>query len=344
MRTGRPTVAVVLTEAERMELESLARRSRTSPQLERRPRVVLACAAGHNNKSVARRLRLTQATVGKWRKRFVRDRVGGLLDEPRQGAPRKVTDAQVEQVVVTTLETTPPGAAHWSTRSLARATGLSRMNISRVWRAFGLRPHGSENFKLSPDPLLIDKVRDIVGLFVDPPDHAVVLCVDEKSQIQAIDRTAPLLPMQLGQVERRTHDYRRHGTTSLFAALDVKTGAVMGETHRRHRALEFRKFPTSSTPACPPTSMFISSWTTTARTTCTSSRFRMLVCSFEDGPAASHPSRTRARTAALQQFAPTTQQPTAPARRESGARVRYTGSRAAGCPFQQRRSRSGSEM
>ena len=160
MRTGRPTVAVVLTEAERMELESLARRSRTSPQLERRPRVVLACAAGHNNKSVARRLRLTQATVGKWRKRFVRDRVGGLLDEPRQGAPRKVTDAQVEQVVVTTLETTPPGAAHWSTRSLARATGLSRMNISRVWRAFGLRPHGSENFKLSPDPLLIDKVRE----------------------------------------------------------------------------------------------------------------------------------------------------------------------------------------
>lgn len=242
MRTGRPTVAVVLTEAERIRLESLARRSRTAPQLARRARIVLACAAGNNNKTVARRMRLTPATVGKWRARFLRDRIDGLLDEPRPGAPRTVTDEQVEQVVVATLETSPPGATHWSTRSLARVTGLSRMTINRIWRAFGLRPHRSETFKLSPDPFLIEKVRDIVGLYVDPPDHAVVLCVDEKSQIQALDRTAPLLPMQPGQAERRTHDYRRHGTTSLFAALDVKTGTVIGETRRRHRSVEFRKF------------------------------------------------------------------------------------------------------
>ena len=202
MRLGRPTVAVILTEAERMQLESLARRSRTAAQVARRARVVLACAAGHDNKTVARRLRLSPATVGKWRARFVRDRVEGLLDEPRPGAPRTVTDAQVEQVVITTLETTPPGATHWSTRSLAKATSLSRMTISRIWHAFGLRPHRSETFKLSPDPLLIEKVRDIVGLYVNPPDHAVVLCVDEKSQIQALDRTAPLLPMQPGQAER----------------------------------------------------------------------------------------------------------------------------------------------
>ena len=206
MRTGRPTVAIVLTDAERKHLESLARRSRTSPQVARRARVVLACAAGHNNQTVARRLRLSPATVGKWRVRFARDRADGLLDEPRPGAPRTVTDDQVEQVVITTLEATPPGATHWSTRSLARTTGLSRMTISRIWHAFGLRPHRSETFKLSPDPQLIDKVRDIVGLYINPPEHAVVLCVDEKSQIQALDRTAPLLPMQPGQAERRTHD------------------------------------------------------------------------------------------------------------------------------------------
>ena len=195
-----------------------------------------------DNKTVAKRLRLSPATVGKWRARFVRDRVDGLLDEPRPGAPRTVTDAQVERVVMETLETTPRGATHWSTRSLARATGLSRMTISRIWHAFGLRPHRSETFKLSPDPLLIEKVRDIAGLYINPPDHAVVLCVDEKSQIQALDRSAPLLPMQPGQAERRTHDYTRHGTTSLFAALDVQTGQVVGETHRRHRSVEFRKF------------------------------------------------------------------------------------------------------
>ncbi len=166
----------------------------------------------------------------------------GLLDEPRPGTPRRITDEQVEAVIVRTLETTPRGATHWSTRGMAKASGLSPMAISRIWRAFGLQPHRAETFKLSPDPLLIDKVRDIVGLYMAPPEHALVLCVDEKSQIQALDRTAPLLPLRPGQAERGTHDYRRHGTTTLFAALNVKPGQVLGETRARHRALEFRKF------------------------------------------------------------------------------------------------------
>jgi transposase len=166
----------------------------------------------------------------------------GLHDEPRPGAPRKVSDDQVEKVVIQTLETTPRGQTHWSTRELAKAMGLSRMTISRIWRAFGLQPHRTESFKLSPDPLLIEKVRDIVGLYMNPPDHAVVFCVDEKSQIQALDRTQPMLPMRPGQLERRTHDYKRHGTTSLFAALDLKTGRVIGQLHHRHRSQEFRRF------------------------------------------------------------------------------------------------------
>ena len=165
-----------------------------------------------------------------------------MTDEPRPGAPRRITDAQVEDVVVRTLESTRRGATHWSTRAMARTTGLSHATIGRIWRAFGLQPRRTETFKLSPDPWLIDKVRDIVGLYVNPPDHAVVFCVDEKPQIQALERTAPLLPMQPGQAERRTFDYRRHGTTSLFAALDVKTGTVIGELHRRHRSVEFEKF------------------------------------------------------------------------------------------------------
>ena len=242
MRTGRPKSELMLTAAEREQLVSMAHRSRSAPGLARRARLVLACASGQDNKVVARQLRVTPATVGKWRSRFVAERLEGLLDEPRPGAPRRVTDAQVEQVVVRTLETTPRGATHWSTRGLAQATGLSRMTVSRIWHAFGLQPHRSATFKLSPDPLLIEKVRDIVGLYINPPAHAVVLCVDEKAQIQALDRTAPLLPLQPGQVERRTHDYTRHGTTSLFAALDVKTGQVVGETHRRHRSREFRQF------------------------------------------------------------------------------------------------------
>jgi transposase len=185
---------------------------------------------------------MSPVTVCKWRARFMAERVAGLFDEPRPGTPRRIGDVTVEDVVIRTLETTPRGATHWSTRTMAKAIGLSHMAISRVWRAFGLQPHRTETFKLSPDPLLVDKVRDIVGLYMNPPEHAVVLCVDEKSQIQALDRTAPLLPMQPGQVERRTHDYKRHGTTSLFAALDVKLGTVLLETHRRHRSIEFRTF------------------------------------------------------------------------------------------------------
>jgi transposase len=242
MRTGRPKTTLALSSQEAETLESWARRSRSSPQLARRARIILACAKGTDNKTVAKKLRVNPKTVGNWRARFVRDRLEGLHDEPRPGAPRMITDAQVENVVIRTLETTPRGATHWSVRSMAEATGLSRMTISRIWKAFGLQPHRTENFKLSPDPLLIEKVRDIVGLYMNPPDHALVLCVDEKSQIQALDRTQPLLPMRPGQAERRTHDYRRHGTTSLFAALDAKTGEILGETHRRHRSVEFRKF------------------------------------------------------------------------------------------------------
>jgi transposase len=242
MRTGRPKTVLVLSDAERESLESLAHRSRTAPQLARRARIVLACAAGLDNKTVAKRLRLKPQTVGRWRGRFVRDRLEGLYDEPRPGTPRKVTDAQVEDIVIRTLESKPRGATQWSVRAMAKASGLSRMTIARIWKAFGLQPHRTETFKLSPDPLLIDKVRDIVGLYMNPPDHALVLCVDEKSQIQALDRTQPLLPMRPGQIERRTHDYKRHGTTSLFAALDVQTGKVIGQMHRRHRSLEFRRF------------------------------------------------------------------------------------------------------
>ena len=242
MRTGRPKQPLILTEEERERLESLAHRARSQPLLARRARVVLACAEGLDNRTVARKLRASLGMVGKWRARFLRERLEGLYDEPRPGAPRTVTDAQVEPVVVQTLESTPRGETHWSTRGLAKATGLSRMTISRIWHAFGLQPHRTDTFKLSPDPLLIEKVRDIVGLYIHPPEHALVLCVDEKSQIQALDRTQPLLPMRPGQLERRTHDYKRHGTTSLFAALELKTSRVIGQLHRRHRSVEFRKF------------------------------------------------------------------------------------------------------
>jgi transposase len=242
MALGRPKAELTLSSEERELLTSIAHRSRSASALALRARIVLACAEGKDNQTVARRLRLNPVTVGKWRARFVKDRIEGLYDEPRPGAPRKISDADIEKVIVRTLETTPRGATHWSTRSMAKATGLSQSSISRVWRAFGLQPHRSETFKLSPDPLLVEKIRDIVGLYIDPPEHAVVLCVDEKSQIQALDRTQPLLPLRPGQPERRSHDYRRHGTTSLFAALNVRTGEVLGETHRRHRSTEFRKF------------------------------------------------------------------------------------------------------
>jgi transposase len=242
MRTGRPKQPLILTEEERERLESLAHRARSQSALARRARIVLACAEGLDNHDVAKKMRCTAGTVGKWRARFLEARLEGLYDEPRPGAPRRVSDDQVEQVVIQTLESTPRGQTHWSTRELAKTTGLSRMTISRIWHAFGLQPHRSETFKLSPDPQLVEKVRDIVGLYMNPPEHALVLCVDEKSQIQALDRTQPLLPMRPGQAERRTHDYKRHGTTSLFAALDLKTSRVIGQLHRRHRSAEFRRF------------------------------------------------------------------------------------------------------
>ncbi len=242
MRTGRPRKPLILTSEECDRLQSLSHRARSQPLLARRARVVLACAEGLANNAVAKRLRCSLGMVGKWRSRFLKTRLEGLYDEPRPGAPRKITDAQVEQIVVRTLESTPRAQTHWSTRGLAQATGLSRMTISRIWRAFGLQPHRTDTFKLSPDPLLIEKVRDIVGLYMNPPDHALVFCVDEKSQIQALDRTQPLLPMRPGQVERRTHDYKRHGTTSLFAALELKTSRVIGQLHHRHRSVEFRQF------------------------------------------------------------------------------------------------------
>ena len=242
MRTGRPKQALILTDEERDRLQSLAHRARSQPLLARRARLVLACAEGLDNKTVARKMRASLGMVGKWRSRFLKARLEGLYDEPRPGAPRQVSDAQVEQVVIQTLESTPRGQTHWSTRGLAKASGFSRMTISRIWRAFGLQPHRSDTFKLSPDPLLIEKVRDIVGLYMNPPDHALVLCVDEKTQIQALDRTQPLLPLRPGQLERRTHDYKRHGTTSLFAALELKTSNVIAQLKHRHRAVEFRQF------------------------------------------------------------------------------------------------------
>ena len=242
MRTGRPKQPLILTEEERNRLQSLAHRARSQPLLARRARVVLACGEGLDNQSVARKLRVSLGMVGKWRARFLKARLEGLYDEPRPGAPRTVSDEQVEQVVIETLESTPRGETHWSTRGLAKATGLSRMTISRIWRAFGLQPHRTDTFKLSPDPLLIEKVRDIVGLYMNPPDHALVFCVDEKSQIQALDRTQPLLPLHPGQLERGTHDYKRNGTTSLFAALELKTSRVIGQLRRRHRSVEFRRF------------------------------------------------------------------------------------------------------
>jgi transposase len=234
--------ALTLSPGEREALERWSRRPKTAQALAQRARIVLACAAGVTNADVSVQVRVTRQTVGRWRARFLKKRLDGLLDEPRPGAPRKITDAHVERVITMTLESTPREATHWSTRSMAKACGLSQTAVSRIWRAFVLQPHRSETFKLSKDPLFIEKVRDIVGLYLNPPDKALVLCADEKSQVQALDRTQPLLPMRPGQVERRTHDYVRHGTTSLFAALDVKSGKVIGECHRRHRAREFRKF------------------------------------------------------------------------------------------------------
>jgi transposase len=242
MRRGRKPLDVQIAENDRVRLEEWSRRPKTAQALALRARIVLRASAGGNSTQVARELGVHLDTVLKWRRRFVERGLDGLLDEPRPGQPRKLSDAQIEAVLRRTLESKPAGATHWSTRSMAQACGLNQTAISRIWRAFALQPHRSESFKLSKDPLFIDKVRDIVGLYLQPPDRALVLCVDEKSQIQALERTAPLLPLRPGLAERRAHDYQRHGTTSLFAALDTRTGAVLGKTFRRHRAREFRQF------------------------------------------------------------------------------------------------------
>ena len=235
-------VEVVLSEEEREQLVSWARRGKSAQALAQRSRIVLAAAEGLKNTEIAERLSLDRSTVVKWRARFASDRLDGLVDEPRPGRPRTVTDAQVEEVIIRTLESTPKDATHWSTRSMAAEVGLSQTAVSRIWQAFGLQPHRRETWKLSKDPQFVQKVRDVVGLYLDPPERAVVLCVDEKSQIQALDRTAPILPMLPGTPERATHDYKRSGTSSLYAALNITTGKVIGSLHSRHRAIEFKKF------------------------------------------------------------------------------------------------------
>jgi transposase len=242
MAIGRPVQTVTLESKEREALERWMRRPTTAQALALRARIVLGCAEGKSNTAIAEEFGITRPTVGKWRRRFLDLGIDGLLDEPRPGVPRKVTDAQVEELLTRTLETMPKNATHWSTRSMAQKSGLSQSTVGRIWRAFGLQPHRTETFKLSKDPLFIEKTRDIVGLYMNPPEHALVLCVDEKTQAQALDRSQPLLPMRPGQVERRTHDYVRHGTTSLFAALDVATGEVIGQCHRQHRSVELRSF------------------------------------------------------------------------------------------------------
>ena len=239
---GRPLSVFTLSEAEEETLRSLARRRTTAQALALRARIVLACAAGDPNQVVARKLGVTPQTVCKWRARFIAQRLDGLRDEPRPGVPRSIDDTKVEAVIVATLETMPQGTTHWSSRGMARSSGISTSSVQRIWRAFGLQPHRTETFKLSTDPLFVDKVRDVVGLYMSPPDHALVLCVDEKSQMQALDRTQPLLPLSPGQAERHSYDYKRHGTTALFAALDIATGRVLGRCYRRHRATEFRRF------------------------------------------------------------------------------------------------------
>jgi transposase len=240
--TGRPTAPLVLSLDERTDLERQVRRRRVAHSLAERCRIILRCADGLASKAVAAELGVHEHTVGKWRRRFLKDRVDGLLDEARPGRPRTIDDEQVAAVIERTLRSTPTDATHWSIRSMAGATGFSHTTIRRIWTAFGLQPHRSEAFKLSSDPLFVEKVRDIVGLYLSPPNRALVLSVDEKSQIQALDREQPVLPMMPGMPERRTHAYVRHGTTSLFAALDVASGFVIGKCYKRHRATEFLDF------------------------------------------------------------------------------------------------------
>ena len=242
MAIGRPTKPLNVTPEEKEKLTMLARRPKSAQAMAMRARIVLGCGEGLNNSEVAQRLRVTGATVCKWRERFRRERLEGLLDEPRPGAPRSITDAQVEEVVTKTLESMPANSTHWSTRLMAEKTGLSQTAIVRIWRAFGLQPHRVENFKFSKDPQFVEKVRDIAGLYLNPPDRALVLCVDEKSQVQALNRSQPILPLAPGIPARQTHDSERHGVTSLFAALDVASGVTISNCYRRHRHQEFLRF------------------------------------------------------------------------------------------------------
>jgi transposase len=234
--------AVELSDEERAQLRAWTRRATSANALATRSRIVLAAADGLGNTAVAAKVGVEVGTARRWRNRFLAQRLEGLLDEPRPGRPRTVTDDRVEAIITRTLESTPRDATHWSTRSLAAELGLSQSAVSRVWRAFGLQPHRQDSWKLSRDPQFIDKVRDVVGLYLDPPEAAVVLCVDEKSQIQALDRTAPVLPMLPGTPARASHDYIRAGTSSLYAALNIASGAVISSLHARHRAIEFKKF------------------------------------------------------------------------------------------------------
>ena len=239
---GRPKAELVLNDDERATLERWVRRQKSAQRLVLRCRIVLQCASGISNLEVAAVLGVSPATVGKWRSRFITERLDGLSDDPRPGVPRSIGDDAVEAVIVKTLEEIPDDATHWSTRSMAKSVGMSPASVGRIWAAFGLQPHRAESFKLSTDPLFVEKVKDVVGLYLDPPERAVVLAVDEKSQIQALNRFQPVLPMLPGVPERRSHDYVRHGTTSLFAALDTMDGTVISSLHQRHRAIEFKKF------------------------------------------------------------------------------------------------------
>ena len=241
-RTGRPKQVLELTDTEREQLVRWERRRKSSQALALRSRIVLKCAEGYSNKDVAAACGVSTPTVGKWRRRFCELRLDGLCDEPRPGRPATITVEQVEDVVVATLESTPENATHWSRSKMAERTGLSKSTIGRIWRAFELKPHRTETFKLSTDPLFVEKVYDVVGLYLDPPEAAVVLCVDEKSQVQALARSQPAFPMMPGMPEKRTHDYLRHGTTSLFAAFNTADGSVISSLHRRHRTIEFKKF------------------------------------------------------------------------------------------------------